>query len=77
MNWSRCRRVLGSTGCYPVVLGSLKARPRLATAGLRYGPSTAGVGDTRGGGPLPLRFVADPSGRLPDGTGWQPVLPRI
>jgi hypothetical protein len=56
--------VLGSTGRWPVVRGSL---PRTA-AGLASGEVLAFGFAVSGKGA---------SGRLPNATGWQPVLPRM
>ncbi len=52
-----------STGCPPVVFGSM--------------PKTAGRRDGTENGPFLFGLGAHPPGKLPDGTGWQPVLPGI
>jgi excinuclease ABC subunit A len=56
------RKTLGSAGCQPAVRGSL---PRTTQRGYALDDSDQA-----------LRAAEDPSGRLPDGAGWQPALPR-
>jgi excinuclease ABC subunit A len=55
------RKTLGSAGCQPAVRGSL---PRTIQ---RYE-----VGDSD----QALRAAEEPPGKLPDGAGWQPALPK-
>jgi excinuclease ABC subunit A len=56
------QKILGSAGCQPAVRGSL---PR--TLPKRYEMDDSD---------LALRAAEEPSGRLPDGAGWQPALPN-
>jgi excinuclease ABC subunit A len=55
-------RILGSAGCQPAVRGSL---PRTV-------PSRYEMDDSD----QTLRAAEEPSGKLPDGAGWQPALPK-
>jgi excinuclease ABC subunit A len=56
------RKVLGSAGCQPAVRGSL---PRTVKRAYQLDDSD-----------FALRAAEEPSGKLPDGAGWQPALPR-
>jgi excinuclease ABC subunit A len=55
------RKILGSAGCKPAVRGSL---PRTVKSAYPLDDSA-----------LSLRAAEEPSGKLPDGAGWQPALP--